>query len=146
MIQKLFKAASISDLEEAANWLAQYKDDYPVMAFYGPMGAGKTTLIKVFCKLEGVSDEVNSPTFSIVNEYLTQEGESFFHFDFYRIERLEEAYDIGYENYFYSGNCCLIEWPEKVMQLLPEKHVRIDIQPDEETGIRMINCQLITGS
>jgi len=145
MNQKRFKAATPHELDTAANWLAQYKNDYPVMAFYGPMGAGKTSLIKVFCKLQGVLDEVNSPTFSLVNEYLTEKGESLFHFDFYRINKLEEAFDIGYENYFFSGNCCLIEWPEKVMQLLPEKHVKIDIQPDEETGIRMINCQLIAG-
>ncbi|MDD4373047.1 MAG: tRNA (adenosine(37)-N6)-threonylcarbamoyltransferase complex ATPase subunit type 1 TsaE [Bacteroidales bacterium] len=144
MTQKLFVAARPDDLTEVAAWLSEIRKDFPVMAFYGPMGAGKTTLIKAFCRFENITDEVNSPTFSLVNEYLTQEGESFFHFDFYRIEKLEEAFDIGYENYFYSGNCCLIEWPEKIMQLLPENHVKIDIQPDEHSGVRTISCRLIT--
>ncbi len=138
-----FVAAHPEALKDAAQWLNQQKNTAPVMAFYGPMGAGKTTLIKSLCKLLQVSDEVNSPTFSIVNEYLTAEDTSIFHFDFYRINKIEEAYDIGYENYFYSGNLCLIEWPEKIAQLLPEKHVEVLIEPDEETGIRNITCKLI---
>lgn len=138
-----FVAAQPEALKAAAQWLIQQKDIAPVMAFYGPMGAGKTTLIKSLCKLLQVSDEVNSPTFSIVNEYLTADDTSIFHFDFYRINKLEEAYDIGYENYFYSGNLCLIEWPEKIAQLLPEKHVEVLIEPDEETGIRNISCKLV---
>jgi len=138
-----FVAAQPEALNAAAQWLIKHKEIAPVMAFYGPMGAGKTTLIKSLCKLLQVSDEVNSPTFSIVNEYLTADDASVFHFDFYRINKLEEAYDIGYENYFYSGNLCLIEWPEKIAQLLPEKHVEVLIDPDEETGIRNITCKLI---
>ncbi|MCK9450939.1 MAG: tRNA (adenosine(37)-N6)-threonylcarbamoyltransferase complex ATPase subunit type 1 TsaE [Bacteroidales bacterium] len=138
-----FVAAQPKALSAAAQWLIQHKEIAPVMAFYGPMGAGKTTLIKSLCKLLQVSDEVNSPTFSIVNEYLTSENDSVFHFDFYRINKVEEAYDIGYENYFYSGNLCLIEWPEKIAQLLPEKHVEVLINPDEETGSRNITCKLI---
>lgn len=78
------------------------------------MGAGKTTLIKAICRKLMVKDEVNSPTFSIVNEYKTENGESVFHFDFYRINKIEEAFDIGYENYFYSPSYCFIEWPEKL--------------------------------
>jgi tRNA threonylcarbamoyladenosine biosynthesis protein TsaE len=138
-----FVAAQPEALKAAAQWLIEQKTTAPVMAFYGPMGAGKTTLIKSMCQLLEVSDEVNSPTFSIVNEYLTVENESIFHFDFYRINKLEEAYDIGYENYFYSGNLCLIEWPEKIAQLLPEKHVEVLIEPDEESGIRNITCKLV---
>lgn len=138
-----FVASRPEELKAAAQWLIQHKDTTPVMAFYGPMGAGKTTLIKSLCKLLQVSDEVNSPTYSIVNEYLTADDLSVFHFDFYRINKLEEAYDIGYENYFYSGDLCLIEWPEKIAQLLPEKHVEVRIEPDEETGIRNISCKLI---
>ncbi|MBU1369336.1 MAG: tRNA (adenosine(37)-N6)-threonylcarbamoyltransferase complex ATPase subunit type 1 TsaE [Bacteroidetes bacterium] len=138
-----FAANQVSDLKNVAEWLIQQKETAPVMAFYGPMGAGKTTLIKAVCGLLKVTDEVNSPTFSIVNEYLTVEDESVFHFDFYRINKLEEAYDIGYENYFYGGQLCLIEWPEKIMQLLPAKYVKINITPDEDTGKRIITCQLI---
>jgi len=143
MIAAKFVASRPEELKAAAQWLIQHKDTAPVMAFYGPMGAGKTTLIKSLCKLLQVSDEVNSPTFSIVNEYLTADDLSIFHFDFYRINKLEEAYDIGYENYFYSGDLCLIEWPEKIAQLLPEKHVEVRIEPDEETGTRNISCKLI---
>jgi len=137
-----FEVATVAELQKVAAFLYKLKSQYPVMAFFGPMGAGKTTLIKAFCQYAGVTDEVNSPTFSLVNEYLTVNDEPVFHFDFYRIDHLEEAYDIGYENYFFSGECCLIEWPEKILQLLPEKYVRIDIQPDEQTGLRNISCRL----
>ena len=92
----------------------------------------------------GVTDEVNSPTFAIVNEYVTEEGESVYHFDFYRIKKLEEAYDIGYENYFYSGNLCLIEWPEMIEPLLPEKYIRVEIQHGETDDERLITCGLLS--
>ena len=94
----------------------------------GYMGAGKTTLIKSFCKVLDVIDEVNSPTFSIVNEYFTEKEDSIYHFDFYRIEQLEEAYDIGYEEYIDSGQYCFIEWPEKIATLLPPETVNVDLQ------------------
>ncbi|MFW5758180.1 MAG: tRNA (adenosine(37)-N6)-threonylcarbamoyltransferase complex ATPase subunit type 1 TsaE [Bacteroidota bacterium] len=90
-----------------------------VFAFYGEMGSGKTTLIKGICNYLGVSDTVTSPTFSIVNEYHTFEGSVVYHFDFYRINKMEEALDMGYEEYFFSGNYCFIEWPEKIENLLP---------------------------
>ncbi|MCL4163659.1 UNVERIFIED_CONTAM: hypothetical protein GTU68_014911 [Idotea baltica] len=93
----------------------------------GQMGAGKTTLIKAICGALQVLDEVNSPTFSIVNEYLTVKGDTLYHFDFYRLESEEEAYHIGVEEYFYSGNTCMIEWPERVEGLLPDDFLRIDI-------------------
>ena len=97
------------------------------------MGAGKTTFIKVLCEELGVEDVITSPTFAIVNEYTIEErGESIYHFDFYRIKRLEEVYDMGYEDYFYSGNLCLIEWPELIEEILPNEAIRVTIaeQPD----------------
>ena len=129
----------------AQQFLAAIPADTRVIAFYGSMGAGKTTLIKNLCHKMGVTDEVNSPTFAIVNEYVTEEGESVYHFDFYRIKKLEEAYDIGFENYFDSGNLCLIEWPEMIEPLLPEKYIRVVIQHGETDDERLINCVLING-
>lgn len=115
-----------------------------LIAFYGPMGSGKTTLIKRIGRQLDVSDEVNSPTFSIVNEYVTSSGESVFHFDFYRIKRLEEAYDIGYENYFYGGNLCLVEWPGLIEQLLPPSFVKVAIEVDTENETRYITIDNIS--
>ena len=126
-MKQAFQITSVEGLAEVSDYLISLRDQADVVAFYGPMGAGKTTLIKNLCHRMGVTDEVNSPTFAIVNEYVTNEGESVYHFDFYRIKKLEEAYDIGYENYFYSGNLCLIEWPELIEPLLPERYVRVDI-------------------
>lgn len=103
-----------------------------VIAFYGKMGAGKTTFIKALCEELGVEDVITSPTFAIVNEYSLPSQEALYHFDFYRIKKLEEVYDMGYEDYFYSGNLCLIEWPELIEELLPENALRVTIeeQPD----------------
>jgi tRNA threonylcarbamoyladenosine biosynthesis protein TsaE len=105
-----------------------------VFAFYGSMGAGKTTFIKAICHELGVADIVQSPTFSIINEYKTVEGDSVFHVDFYRIKKLEEVYDIGYEDYIYSGSYCFLEWPELIESLLPEDAIRVRItgQPARE--------------
>ena len=125
---------SLHKLPETASELIKYLNLKPEMhdknclAFYGEMGAGKTTLIKEICKLLGVSDITSSPSFSLINEYLTKEDNSIFHFDFYRINHIEEAYDIGYEDYFYSNSLCLIEWPEKIESLLPENHTRLNIK------------------
>jgi tRNA threonylcarbamoyladenosine biosynthesis protein TsaE len=99
-----------------------------VFAFYGAMGAGKTSFIKALCQTLGVEDVINSPTFAIINEYALPEGDAVYHFDFYRINTLEEAYDLGYEEYFYSGRYCFIEWPEKIESLLPETCLRVDIE------------------
>ena len=103
-----------------------------VIAFYGKMGAGKTTFIKAICEELGVEDVITSPTFAIVNEYSLPSQEALYHFDFYRIKKLEDVYDMGYEDYFYSGNLCLIEWPELIEELLPEDALRVTIeeQPD----------------
>ena len=105
-----------------------------VFAFYGKMGAGKTTFIKALCAELGVNDEVTSPTFAIVNEY----GQNVFHFDFYRIKRLEEVYDLGYEDYFYRKDAlCLIEWPELIEELLPDDTLRVEIS-EEADGTRKL--------
>ena len=101
--------------------------EYQIIAFRGDLGAGKTTLIKNMCNLLGVEDNVSSPTFSIVNEYESDDEREVFHFDFYRLESEEEAFDIGVEDYFYGGNLCLIEWPSKIENLLPEKRLEIHI-------------------
>lgn len=117
----------LNNLEESAAEFLKELGERKVVAFYGSMGAGKTTFIKAICNVLGVTDAVNSPTFAIVNEYLAADGSNIYHFDFYRIKKLEEAYDIGYENYFYSGNLCLIEWPELIEELLPDDAVRVHI-------------------
>jgi tRNA threonylcarbamoyladenosine biosynthesis protein TsaE len=111
-----------------------------IWTFDGEMGAGKTTLIKAVCKQLGVVDEVSSPTFSLVNEYKTTIGKTIYHFDFYRIKNIEEVYDIGYEDYFFSGNICLIEWPEKVSELLENEDIfsiKIEKLSDDE---REVGC------
>jgi tRNA threonylcarbamoyladenosine biosynthesis protein TsaE len=138
-----FEVNHISDLESVVTEMLDFAKKSKIFAFYGAMGAGKTTLIKQFCRRMQVTDEVNSPTFSIVNEYVTIENESIFHFDFYRINKPEEAYDIGYENYFYGSNLCLIEWPEKIEQLLPENYVKVSIVADVEGEQRKIDIEII---
>lgn len=118
---------SQEDLKSAAVQLLDFAGDEKIFLFEGDMGAGKTTYIKVICEALGVSDLVSSPTFSIVNEYLAGTSK-IYHFDFYRIKNIQEAYDIGYEEYFYSGDLCLVEWPERIAALLPEHHLKVDIQ------------------
>ncbi|MBO7112666.1 MAG: tRNA (adenosine(37)-N6)-threonylcarbamoyltransferase complex ATPase subunit type 1 TsaE [Bacteroidaceae bacterium] len=123
--------------EAAREFIGQMGDD-TVFAFYGKMGAGKTTFIKALCKLLGVEDEVNSPTFAIINEYRSQTtAELIYHFDFYRIKKLEEVYDLGYEDYFYSGALCFIEWPELVEELLPLDAKKVTITENSD-GSRTI--------
>ena len=122
---------TLENIDKAASEFLKELGDRKIVAFYGSMGAGKTTFIKAICDVLGVTDTVNSPTFAIVNEYLAASGESVYHFDFYRIKKIEEAYDFGYEDYFYSGNLCLIEWPELIEELLPEDTVRVKIEEIE---------------
>jgi len=124
----------VSELERAATSLLELINDHTIVCFYGEMGVGKTTFIKEICKNLGVEDVVSSPTFSIINEYLTENDESVYHFDFYRIEE-EEAFDIGYEEYFYQGNLCLIEWPEKISSIIPENIMKVQITRNEEQRI-----------
>lgn len=106
-----------------------------IFAFYGSMGAGKTTFIKSICESMGVTDPISSPTFSIVNEYLSADGHKIYHFDFYRIKSLDEAYDMGCEEYLYSNAYCFIEWPEKVAELLPENYVKVNITVKDEQRV-----------
>lgn len=128
------KIASTEHLHEAAREFINNMGEGTVFAFYGRMGAGKTTFIKAICECLGVEDVINSPTFAIVNEYRSATGELIYHFDFYRIKKLEEVYDMGYEDYFYSGALCFIEWPELVEELLPEDAVKVRIEEDEASG------------
>ncbi|ALL04105.1 tRNA threonylcarbamoyladenosine biosynthesis protein TsaE [Pedobacter sp. PACM 27299] len=123
---------NIAGLDEAAQKVLEFAQNEHFFIFEGDMGAGKTTFIKALAKALGVTDVVSSPTFSIVNEYEGKDG-IIYHFDFYRLKNLQEAYDIGYEEYFYSENICLIEWPEKVEELLPEHYVKIEITAPGET-------------
>jgi tRNA threonylcarbamoyladenosine biosynthesis protein TsaE len=143
MKEKQLYINGVEQLSEVSDYLLSMRNEADIIAFYGAMGAGKTTLIKNLCHRMGVTDEVNSPTFAIVNEYVTEEGESVYHFDFYRIKKIEEAYDIGFENYFDSGNLCLIEWPEMIEPLMPEKYIRVEIRHGATDDEREICCELI---
>ena len=116
-----------SELDAVSKSLIELSDITNIIVFRGELGAGKTTLIKNICNFLNVKDEVNSPTFSIVNEYLAENNVKVYHFDFYRIEEEEEAYDIGVEDYFYSNTLCLIEWPSKIESLLPENRIEVSI-------------------
>jgi tRNA threonylcarbamoyladenosine biosynthesis protein TsaE len=130
------KIQDLAHINEAAKAFVAQMGDHKVFAFYGSMGAGKTTFIKAVCEELGVEDVITSPTFAIINEYTGQDG-AIFHFDFYRIKKLEEVYDMGYEDYFYSGALCFIEWPELIEEVLPEDAVRVSIQ-EKEDGSRAI--------
>ncbi|EGK01005.1 MULTISPECIES: tRNA (adenosine(37)-N6)-threonylcarbamoyltransferase complex ATPase subunit type 1 TsaE [Dysgonomonas] len=123
---------SLEDMDQAAIEFVKSMGDNTVFAFRGEMGAGKTTFIKAICEKLGVSDTINSPTFAIVNEYRSDSGELIYHFDFYRINKVEEAFDFGYEDYFYSGSLCFIEWPELIENLLPADTVNVSIKVLED--------------
>ena len=132
---------SLEELHDAARSFVREMDGHTLFALYGKMGAGKTTFIKAVCRELGVADEVNSPTFSLVNEYRSDTtGELIYHFDFYRINKPEEAYDFGYEDYFYSGALCFIEWPELIEELLPEDTVKVTIEETPE-GTRRLRTE-----
>jgi tRNA threonylcarbamoyladenosine biosynthesis protein TsaE len=134
-LQWEYVVKSIEDLQLPAQKIAELSSQHPVIAFNGPMGAGKTTLIKQVCVQLHVTDETSSPTYSLVNEYATQNGKPVYHFDFYRINDIEEALDMGALEYFDSGNTCLIEWPEKVETLLPKQILIVNIEITESYRI-----------
>jgi len=127
----------IDDIGRAAKEFLQLRPPLPVIALYGEMGAGKTTFTKALCRALNVMEGVNSPTFTLINEYTTESGELIFHFDFYRINKLEEAFDIGFEEFVDSGHLCIIEWPEKIEQILPPDTLRVKISVLED-GTREI--------
>ncbi|MEO5912378.1 MAG: tRNA (adenosine(37)-N6)-threonylcarbamoyltransferase complex ATPase subunit type 1 TsaE [Pelobium sp.] len=122
---------NIQALPKAVEELLSFAGDTKIFLFYGEMGAGKTTFINSICKKLGTEDHTSSPTFSIVNEYETTKG-SIFHFDFYRLKNQNEALDLGYEDYFYSGNYCMVEWPEKISDLLPAHYIKINMKAVDE--------------
>lgn len=126
-------------IHEAAKEFVKGMGEGKVFAFYGKMGAGKTTFIKALCEVLGVEDVITSPTFAIINEYTDGNDEPIYHFDFYRIKKLEEVYDMGYEDYFYSGNLCLLEWPELIEEILPENVVKVTIE-EQADGTRKLSC------
>jgi len=146
----------IDHIREAAREFIAHIGDHRVFAFYGKMGAGKTTFVKAICEELGVDDVITSPTFAIINEYMipsdspcsggdkesslnkVEFGGSIFHFDFYRIKKLEEVYDMGYEDYFYSGALCFIEWPELIEEILPDDAVRVSIA-EQDDGSRIVS-------
>ena len=138
------KIKDLGNIQEAARLFIEQIGDHKVFAFYGKMGAGKTTFIKAICEELGVNDVITSPTFAIINEYRTSpKGRlvetTIYHFDCYRIKKLEEVYDMGYEDYFYSGALCFIEWPELIEELLPEDTVKVCITENGD-GTRSIVC------
>lgn len=133
------KIHSLEQIHEAARQFIEGMGENTVFAFYGKMGAGKTTFIKAVCEELGVTDVVTSPTFAIVNEYRSDStGELIYHFDFYRIKKLEEVYDMGYEDYFYCGALCFIEWPELIAELLPGDAVKVTIEEVENGERRLV--------
>jgi len=130
-ILKTFEIRSLEEIDKVAQDFIRYISESDlesnIFAFYGKMGAGKTTFIKAICKALGVSDNVNSPTFTIINEYRSSRGFPIYHFDFYRINKIQEAYDIGVEDYFAGQGLCLIEWPEKIAEIIPEDFIKVSI-------------------
>ena len=136
------KIKDLGNIQKAARLFIEQIGEHKVFAFYGKMGAGKTTFIKAICEELGVNDVITSPTFAIINEYRTSpKGRlvetTIYHFDFYRIKKLEEVYDMGYEDYFYSGALCFIEWPELIEEVLPEDAVKVQII-EKEDGTRAV--------
>lgn len=140
-MEQTYICRSLSELKAIAEDILSKVSEPQVIALYGEMGSGKTTLIKEFCACLGTIDTVTSPTFSLVNEYRTLDYGPVYHFDVYRIKKIEEVMDIGYETYFFSNNYVFVEWPELISELLPEKHVYIKIR-ELDTGDREIQLKI----
>lgn len=141
MASTTIKIENLQNYPTAAKEFIDAMEGRRIFAFYGSMGTGKTTLIKSICEAMGVEDAINSPTFAIVNEYEDREGETIYHFDFYRIKSIAEVYNMGYEEYLYSDAYCFIEWPELIEELLPEETTKVYIN-EESDGTRTVT---ITG-
>ena len=135
-----FHASSIHELKPVCEFLKNFAIEEKIILFSGEMGAGKTTLIKQFCAHLGIKDEVSSPTFSLVNEYESAIG-PVYHFDLYRIRSEEELYDIGYEDYFFSGYLCLVEWPEMASGIIPTEHVMVNIRVENDQRVITVTNQ-----
>lgn len=134
-----YNIPSLNELPQVAEQINNHIQQHGgVVAFYGAMGVGKTTLIRQLCQCMGILSVVNSPTFALVNEYFKPNGNSVFHFDFYRINSITEAYDFGYEEYFYGGSICLCEWPEKIESLLPDGYLAIKLNEDLDGSRQVI--------
>lgn len=133
-----FELESLDKIHEAARYFLNAVGDANIFAIDGDMGVGKTTFIKAVCEELGVKDVITSPTFSLVNEYTDGKGEPVYHFDFYRIKKIDEVYDMGYEDYFYGGNLCFLEWPELIESLLPEDVTKVHITTEAD-GSRTIS-------
>ena len=134
------KIQSLEEISSSARQFVESIGERRIFAFYGSMGAGKTTFIKAICEELGVEDVITSPTFAIVNEYTTGTGKPLYHFDFYRIKKLDEFYDMGGEDYFGSGNICFIEWPELIEDVLPEEAVIVNIK-EVDDGSRLVTVE-----
>ncbi len=134
------KIENLQTIHQTAKEFIAAMGDKKVFLFYGSMGAGKTTFIRAICEELGVKESINSPTFAIINEYKAGDGSPIFHFDFYRINKEEEAYDFGYEDYFYSGKLCFVEWPEKIVNLLPEDATVVTIT-EQSDGSREVTMK-----
>ena len=133
---------SLSDIDSVAKEFIEMTEGNSIIAFYAPMGAGKTTFTNALCRCLGVDDDaVSSPTFSIVNEYRAATGKSIYHFDFYRINKITEAFDIGFYDYVDSGELCIIEWPENIEEILPEESLKVFISVDDNTGARVLEWE-----
>ena len=139
---RYFKA-ELNNIREIAQQLLSLLGNEKIVAFYGEMGSGKTTLIKAMCECLGCVEAINSPTYAIVNEYCTKNGKTVYHFDFYRLKNIRETLDIGTEEYLYSGNFCFLEWPEIIETLLPENHMKVRIEKAEETDTRMLMVAMV---
>lgn len=137
-----FTATSPEDLPPAATLLLERFPEERVFAFFAPMGAGKTTFIKALCDCLHVGNRVVSPTFALINEYDSPQG-AVYHFDFYRLKNIAEAYDIGTDEYLSSGCYCFLEWPQVMQEMLPLRYVAVDIKVDAETGARQINARIV---
>ena len=144
MSDLVFHKVSVEELPEIALKIINAYPEDRIFAFYGDLGAGKTTLIRFLCQALGVAEEVTSPSFAIINEYEANGTGLIYHFDFYRIKKLEEVLDIGYEEYLFSSNYCFLEWADKIEELLPQRYVSISISKDENDQYRQIETLLIS--